>query len=606
MNVAMLALLTPPATAEFAAVIPGGIVALWACLVILFDVFHRSETSRDYLAYLSAIGMGVALVSIWTLWDNTLDGAVFHGMLYFDKFSLLASAICCVSGIIAVLLSPAYLRAHSMDRGEYYMLILFAVSGMIFMVQSADMLSFFIGLEVMSIPVYALAAFLRKDRRSAEAGMKYFILGAFSTGLLLYGIALVYGLTGTTNFEMVGTHLKTAFVASEGSAHIMIVFSWVLVLSGFAFKIAAAPFHIWTPDVYTGSPTPASGFMATGVKTAAFIAMIRVFAIAFGDGAFKGGFAGVGWLDALLLFAVFSMVLGNFVAITQNNVKRMLAYSSIAHAGYILVGVTAANSDPNFFLHNDAVLFYLATYSLGTLGAFGVLAYLGQKGQSAETYEDLSGMGIKYPILGLIMAICMFSSAGIPPTAGFLGKFYIFRSAVDVGSTTGEFSFIVVAIVGVLASVAGVYYYLRVLVHMYMKPASGSFESRPQSGATFALVICAIGTLYLGLFPGKAIDLSREAVVDFQGAPANVQKTLDAGQKLLDAKNTDAPAKAAPAPAKISAENIDIEAAKKNDVAKPAEVKPLRPNLRNIPNIRRVPKQNQGSTRPGHEGHNHP
>lgn len=533
----LLGLLTPPAALEYTALIPGIVISVIALLVILLDVFHRAETSRDYLGYVSAIGLGLGLAACWTLWDDTIAGPVFHGMLYLDKFALFFAALACIAGIGACLMSPAYLRLYNMDRGEYYMLVLFSVVGMIFMANTADLLTFFIALEVMSIPVYVLAAFLRTERSSAEAGIKYFILGAFSTGLLLFGIALIYGLTGTTNFEFIAKNLTTVLAdpAAAAAGGQMLVLGVLLVLSGLAFKIAAVPFHIWTPDVYTGSPTPAAGFMATGVKAAAFAALLRMFIVAFGAPELKGGFFGLGWVDMLVFLAGASMVLGNFAAIVQSNVKRMLAYSSIAHAGYILVGVVAANASASHFLYNDAVLFYLVTYTFGTLGAFGVLSYLGRDGQSAQTYDDLNGMGFKYPFLGLVMAICMFSSAGIPPTAGFLGKLYVFRAAVDVGQSTGEFAFIGLAILGVLSSVAGVYYYLRVLVSMYMRePSKEPLVSLDHSGAKFALIACALGVMYVGILPGRAVDLSREAIVDFQGAPAAVQPAIAKGRALLE------------------------------------------------------------------------
>ncbi len=537
---ALLMFLTPPSGPEYAAIIPGAIVAILSMLVILLDVFHRTETNRDYLAYFSVVGLGVTILSCWGLWDSTLSGPVFHGMLYLDKFSLFFAALCSACGIIAIMNSPAYLRIHNMDRGEYYMLILFAVCGMIFMAQAADLLSFFLALELMSMPVYVIAAFLRKDRKSAEAGMKYFILGAFSTALLLYGVALLYGATGTTNLEMIATNIETivanpaALQASGG----LILFGSLLVITGFVFKIAAVPFHIWTPDVYTGTPTPAVGFMSTAVKAAAFAAMLRVLLIAFYGGSLRGGLLGMGWLDVLVFVAGASMVLGNFAAIVQDNVKRMLAYSSIAHAGYILVGIVAANASPAHFLYNDAVLFYLVAYSFGTLGAFGVLSYLGRKDEGASTYDDLSGMGFKYPFLGLVMAVCMFSSAGIPPTAGFLGKLYVFSAAVDVGHATGDHSFIGLAVLGVLSSIAGVYYYLRVLVHMYMRPeAKRPLEALHHPGSKFVLVVTALLVLYIGILPGRAVDLAREAIVDFQGAPAAVEATIEKGKAALEASS---------------------------------------------------------------------
>lgn len=536
-NPLVLALLTPPTGVEYTAIIPAIIIAVTALAVILLDVFHRAETSRDYLGYVSALGMGLAIVSCWALWGDTLSAPAFHGMVYLDKFSLFFAALSCVTGIGACLMAPAYLRLHNMDRGEYYMLVLFSVAGMMFMASTADLLTFFIALELMSIPVYVLATFLRKERTSAEAGMKYFVLGAFSTGLLLYGIALIYGLTGTTNLEFIALNLASILadpVAAQ-AADQMLILGVLLVLSGFAFKIGAVPFHLWIPDVYTGSPTPAAGFMATGVKAAAFAALLRVFIGAFGAPELRGGFFGLGWIDLLVFLAAASMILGNFAAIVQSNVKRMLAYSSIAHAGYILVGVVAANASAHHFLYNDSVLFYLVAYTFGTLGAFGVLTYLGRDGRSAETYDDLNGMGFKYPVLGLVMALCMFSSAGIPPTAGFLGKLYVFRAAVDVGQSTGEFAFIGLAILGVLSSVAGVYYYLRVLVSMYMRPEGREpMEALEHGGARFALVACAVGVLYIGILPSSTVNLAREAVIDMQGAPAAVQPAIAKGKAALE------------------------------------------------------------------------
>ncbi len=530
-----LALLTPPTTAEYTALVPAAIAAITALLVILIDVFHKVDTSRGYLAYVSAVGLGVTILSCWMLWDDTLPRAAFHGMLYLDKFTLLFAVLGAASGILSMMTAPRYLKSHLMDRGEFYMLVLFSVCGMSIIAGAADMLTFFVGFEVMSIPVYCIAGFLRKDSRSAEAAMKYFILGAFSAALMLYGIALIYGVTGTTNLEFIGQHLAHLLSnpATAGASIGMVVLAVLLILSGLAFKVASVPFHLWTPDVYTGSPTPGVGFMATAVKAGAFAAMVRVFMIAFHTPVLRGGFFGYGWVDVFVFIAGASMVLGNLVAITQNNVKRMLAYSSIAHAGYILVGFIAAGSSPEYFLHNDTVIFYLFTYTFSTVGAFGVLSWFGRRGEAAETYEDLGGLGFKYPLMGLFMGIFMFSSAGIPPTGGFVGKLYVFRAAVDVGTKSHEFAFIGLAILGVLSSVAGVYYYLRVLVYMYMRPATRELRPLPSNGAKYALAACAILTLYLGIMPGRVLGWSREAIVDFKGAPASVQRVIDAGKAEL-------------------------------------------------------------------------
>ena len=543
----LLLLLRPPQWAEYGALLPGAIACGTALVLILLNVFHKgTETSRDYFAYVSAIGLGLAIISCWVLWDDTVTRPVFHGMLYFDKFTLFFTGLFCAAGILAMLMSPDYLRNHGMDRPEYYLLILSSITGMAYLAGAADLLSFFVAFEVMSIPVYCVAGFLRRDSRSAEAAMKYFILGAFSSALMLYGIALLYGVTGTTNIEFIGGHLIGIFTAPQStSASGMIVFGVLLVLSGFAFKIASVPFHLWTPDVYTGSPTPAVGFMATAVKASAFAPMIRIFNVSFGHMgqyagdagtqliSLRGGFYGMGWIDVLVYIALFSMVLGNLVAIAQDNVKRMLAYSTIAHAGYILVGFVAAGAEPRYFLHNDAVIFYLVTYTFATVGAFGVLAYLDGRNRSTETYDDLSGLGFEYPTIGVLMGVFMFSSAGIPPTAGFVGKLYVFRSAVQVGIGTDETMFIVLAVVAVLTSLAGVFYYLRVLVHMYMKPKERELGDVGHPASKFALVISGVLTLYLGILPAKGLDLSRQAIVGFAGAPDSIQKVIDEGKEEL-------------------------------------------------------------------------
>lgn len=549
----LLGLLTPPAGAEYMALVPGAIVAMLALIVILVDTFHRPGTRRDYLAYVSAVGLGIALMSCYVLWDNTLPTATFHGMLYLDKFSLFFAGIACLSGMLSLLQVPAFLQFHRMDRGEFYMLVLFSVVGAIFMANAADLLTLFIALEVMSIPVYCLAGFMRRESRSAEAAMKYFILGAFSAAIMLYGMALIYGATGTTNLEFIGKNLGILATSPDAvsAAGPMIVLGVILVVAGFAFKVAAAPFHLWTPDVYTGSPAPGVGFMATAVKAGAFAAMLRVCFIAFDQPFLRGGFYGLGWVDLLFFFSAASMIVGNAVAITQTNVKRMLAYSSIAHAGYILLGITAAGSMPELFLYNDTVLFYMLTYTFGTVGAFGVLSYLGRQGQTVETYDDLAGLGIKYPLAGVVMGVFMFSSAGVPPTAGFVAKLYVFRAAVDAGTITGDFSFIGLAILGVLTSVAGAYYYLKVLVQMYMRPVEKDrFVVSPALGVKISIVVCALASLIFGVMPGLGIQLSREAVVDFQGTSSRIKATQLRGKeelKKIEAEARKDAADAAPA-----------------------------------------------------------
>jgi len=532
-----IGLFSPPEWVEWWSILPGSVAAFTALVLILLDVFHRGdETPRDYQAYVGAIGLGIMLVTCWFAWEETVSTPVFHGTMYVDQFMLFFSGLFAAAGIVALLMSPAYLRSRGMERPEYYILILTSVSGMSFLAGAADFLTFFVAFEVMSIPVYCIAGFLRRESRGAESALKYFILGAFSSAVMLYGIALLYGATGTTNFEIVGQQLTQLMAngpaATEAST--LIVIGLLLVLSGFAFKIASVPFHLWTPDVYTGSPTPAVGFMATAVKASAFAPLIRVFTVAFNEPVLRGGFFGYGWVDVFVFIAAASMILGNLVAITQDNVKRMLAYSTIAHAGYLLVGFVAAGARPEFFIWNEAVLFYLVAYTFGTLGAFGVLAYFNRKGRAVETYDDLNGTALENPSIGLMMGVFMFSSAGIPPTAGFVAKLYVFRSAVQAEAMTGEMTFIGLAVLGVLSSVAGIYYYLRVLVHMYMKEPRGDVEPTNHSATKFALAVCAVLSLYLGILPGTATDLSGDAIRDFAGAPDAVQQSIEDDAVAMD------------------------------------------------------------------------
>ena len=517
-------MLTPPSSVEFFALIPGGIAAFAAILVMFLEVFHRGKGRREYQAYVGSVVLGLGLLLMWALWDNTISEPLFHGMLYFDQFTLLMSGLIYASGIAALLMSPDYLVRHSMDRSEYYMLLLFSVSGGAVVIGSADLITFFLGFEVLSIPVYVLAGFLRQDEKSAEACMKYFILGAFSAALMLYGIALIYGVTGTTNLEFIGQHLGQMLEGTSQAPSSLVVVGVLLVLSGLAFKVSSVPFHLWTPDVYTGSPTPAVGFMASAVKAAAFAALLRIFFLAFDAPLLRGGFFGYGWVDVLFFISAASMILGNLVAITQTNVKRMLAYSSIAHAGYILLGVTAAAAKPEFFAFNSSVVFYLFAYSFGIIGAFGIIAWFSKKGRDVQTYSDLNGLGTKYPLLGFCMGVFMFSSAGVPPTGGFFGKLYLFRAAVSAGAETGEMAFIGLSVIGVLTSVAGIYYYLRVLVHMYMREGGRSDVTPIQNAAgTTTIVACAAIVLYLGVFPRTFVDASEASVEQFSERTTVVQ-----------------------------------------------------------------------------------
>jgi NADH-quinone oxidoreductase subunit N len=509
---------------ELRLVAPMIIVATTAIAVLLLQVFHRSQASRKYLAWISSLGLAVAGIDSVYLLGRGADHVVFSGMLHIDGFSLVINLLIVIAGILSCLASPAYLASHRLDRGEYYGLILFSIVGMMTMGASGDLFTVFMGVEMMSIPIYCLAAFFRHSARSAESGMKYFILGSFSSAFLLYGIALIYGLTGTTNLEAIRGAMRTGAFFVEGDPVATLAtlpaLALVLILVAFAFKIAAVPFHMWTPDVYEGAPTAAVSFMSTAVKTAGFAALVRVFVVGFFDAPAR--VSDTGWLIVFFWLAVLSMALGNVVAIVQTNVKRMLAYSSIAHAGYLLVGFTAASHSAESFLNMESVLFYLLSYTFATVGAFAVLAYFGKRGEECTTYDDLAGIGTRYPGASLAMAIFMFSSAGIPPTAGFIAKFYVFRAAIMTGST----EFLVLAVVGVLLSLAGVYYYLKLVVSMYMKPARREVVAIGGVEIKMALVVCAVATLYLGIFPAVGLDLARTGVQGIHGAPPAIQSAV--------------------------------------------------------------------------------
>ena len=545
---------------DLASVVPFSILVGVGIVVLFLEVFQRRASSRDYLAYVSAVGFGVAGLAAYVLAGSN-GYSTFSGMNYLDGYTQVLTVLYCVAGAFTALIAPGYLAVRGIDRGEFYALLLFATSGMVMMTSAADLVVFFIGLEIMSVAVYALTAYWRGSRASAESGIKYFFLGAFATGLMLYGIALIYGATGTTNLVEIGQMLgNTVDAAGEVQAFMtrtaqdaivtsivepidnfatpalnsvpygggwtakvpLAFMGMLLILVAFAVKVAAAPFHMWAPDAYTGAPTPLVGFLAAAVKAAGFAALVRALIIAFFDGEMRMGY--FGWVQTVVILSLLSMVVGNLVAIVQKNVKRMLAYSSVAHTGYLLVAIAAMGYAGQSGMAAP-IVFYLFAYTFGTVGAFGVLSYLGSKGESVETYEDLNGIGKKYPWLGLSMIVFMLSSAGIPPAAGFMGKLMLFRTAVEAGTlgqhtgTSGWELLIALVVVGIIVSVAGVYYYLRVLVHMYMKEPTKEVEEIPNSGAKFAIIACAAFSILFGVLPGNLVDWSNRAIDTMSDRP---------------------------------------------------------------------------------------
>ncbi|MBM3287375.1 MAG: NADH-quinone oxidoreductase subunit N [Candidatus Eisenbacteria bacterium] len=400
-----------------------------------------------------------------------------------DRFSLFLAALVCLSAACCVLLSEPYLERMGRRRGEYHALILFSAAGMVLFSSTTDLIALFIGLELLSIPVYILSGYLRGDLRSAEAAMKYFLLGAFSSAVFLLGLAFVYGASGTTD-------LRAAMLAGA-STPALLKAGFVLLLTGFLFKIGAVPFHMWIPDVYEGAPTTVTAFMATAVKTAAIGALLRVLALRGGS---PGGIdvAGMLWWIAVL-----TMTVGNLAALTQSSMKRMLAYSSIAHAGYLLVGATvfAGSGDPRAL---NGILYYLLAYTFMTIGAFAVVIAMGEKGRERLEMDDYGGLGWRHPALGIAMSVFMISLSGIPPTAGFLGKYAVFKNAVENGQTP-------LVVIAVLNSAASVYYYLKVMVMLYMRPETAR-AAIPRSLLAGAVVaVCVFIVLWAGLAPDSLL-----------------------------------------------------------------------------------------------------
>ena len=464
--------------------LPAAQALLTALVVMLLDVFAE-EQEKGLLAWISLLGLALCGGETLLLWGSQ-EGA-FGDTLLLDNFALFFAQIFLAAAALTILSSIHYVRQTKIREGEFYALILFATVGMILMAAANDLIVFFLGLETMSIAVYVLTGIWRASSRASEAAMKYFLMGAFATGFLLYGIALIYGATGATNLNEISAYL----IEPPTDWPLYLVGGALLLLVGFAFKVGAVPFHFWVPDVYEGAPTPVTGFMSVAVKAAAFAGWARI--VLHKLSPLDSDWAGPVWA-----LAIATMTAGNLLAIAQSSVKRMLAYSSIAHAGYLLIAFVAGEEWGGLPL-----LFYLLAYSFMTLGAFAVITSLTDKEHARESYSDFAGLGFKRPFLGMAMSLFMLSLAGFPPLAGFAGKFYIFRSAVLSGHVN-------LAIIGVLNSLLSVIYYLRVIAAMYMEEGGAegkTFGQSPYLYITIALAV--VGTLYLGIAPARALEWSR-------------------------------------------------------------------------------------------------
>ncbi len=473
---------------DYEAIYPSLVLTCFGMALLIINVFSpRGKTA--HVAWISIIGLVVSGAVSLGMWND--PKVAFTGSLVLDNFAHFFNITFLIAAGLTILMSDDYLKREGYPIGEYYPLLLFTTAGAMWMASGTDLMTIFLGLEVLSISLYVLAGLFRGQLRSNEAGLKYFLLGAFSTGFLLYGIALLYGVAGTTNIGDIGSYLRNhpAFLANP-----MTIAGMLLLAVGFLFKIAAAPFHMWTPDVYQGAPTPITAFMSAGPKAAAFAAFLRIFTLSLYG--LKDE-----WTSLLWVLAVITMIVGNVLAIYQQDLKRMLAYSSIAHAGYALVGMVAANA-----VGMSGILFYMLAYTFMNLGAFAVLVLAGKKGEDNLTLEGFSGFGYKRPFLGVAMTIFLFSLMGLPPTAGFAGKFYIFAGAVKEG-------YVWLAILGVLNSAVSLYYYLRVMVYMYFREPNEDYGwVTMQAGAVISIILAIAGILYLGILPGGVMALAKLAV----------------------------------------------------------------------------------------------
>ncbi|MFB0566944.1 MAG: NADH-quinone oxidoreductase subunit N [Candidatus Aminicenantaceae bacterium] len=467
------------------ALIPLLVIVFAALLTLLLEVFLKKE-NKNYLAFISLILLIVCMFTYFRFWNKGYS--YFDGALTLDKLSLFFSFIFTIAIAFIILLTMKYISLQDVNHGEIYSLLLLALSGMMIMVSSSDLLVIFLGLEVLSVSSYVLAGLKRKDKKSSEAAVKYFLLGSFASAFLVYGLALLYGVSQSTNISEIIGYFK-----SETELGLMALVGLGLVVIGFGFKIAVVPFHMWTPDVYEGAPTPVTAFFSVGPKAVGFAVLLRIF-YPYWKVAVES--EAIFWI--LWVISVLTMLVGNLIALRQTNLKRILAYSSIAHAGYIMVAILAKD--------NSSLLFYLTAYFFMNIGAFAAVIAISEKGTEYLELEDYAGIGFKYPWIGAIFSVFLLSLAGFPPTAGFLAKFYVFSAAVREG-------LVPLVIIGVLASLISVFYYLRIIVYMYMREPAREIQIYSENPALFlVLFLCLYGVLQLGIFPGNILLIIKEAV----------------------------------------------------------------------------------------------
>ncbi|HEX8252403.1 MAG TPA: NADH-quinone oxidoreductase subunit N [Thermoanaerobaculia bacterium] len=466
------------------AILPEIILAVGGMFLILFDVFVPRAK-----ALLAPLALIIFIVCAWTenLW--TAGGIFFGGTYEISGITMIFDLTFLLAGMMATLFAREYLERERMDDGSFYALLMWGTVGMMMMAKGLDLLLVVLGLEILSICIFVLVGFHRRIAVSNEASLKYFLMGAFATGFILYGTALFYGATASTNFTTMGRW----FAANEATPLLTVAF--VLLMAGFGFKLALAPFHPWAPDVYQGAPTPVAAWLSVAPKAATLIALIRLF------DAMAPVLPKVAWMNMVAVLAVLSMVVGNAVAIVQRDLKRMLAYSGIAHVGYMMIAMLTVRDDSV-----AAVAVYTITYALMNIGAFGVVSLLMKNENDPHTLDDIAGLGFRRKFYGFALAICMFSLSGLPPTAGFISKFYIFKTAIESGHTT-------VALIGILASIISVYYYLRVVYYLYMKEPAEGYAIGTQGGvfALGALTIAVVGIIAIGVYPSPLFQAAGNA-----------------------------------------------------------------------------------------------
>ena len=492
--------------ADFAAIAPQVAVIVSALLVLLLDAFFP-RLGRAWLANFTLIGLAIAALAVWENWPTLDAQPALQGMVAPDRFSAFFNVVFLVGGAISVLLSVQYANEERIAQGEYYALMLFCISGMMVLASSINLITIFLGIEILSIALYVLAGYERERRGPQEAALKYFFLGAFASAFLLYGIALTYGATRSLDIGQIVAMLPTL---PNPRANFLLLSGVAMMLVGFAFKIAAVPFHVWAPDVYEGAPTPITAFMSVGAKAAGFAAMARVLIGAF-QTPFPGYDQGLAWIISSVLASVaaLTMLLGNVVAVVQPNIKRMLAYSSIAHAGYMLLGIVATLRAPSS-QGVAAVIFYALAYTFTNLGAFSVILAFRRRGEEVLEIRDLAGLGNRYPALGMLMTLFMLSLAGFPLTAGFVAKFYIFMAFLHPDMS----HLLWLAILGVMTSVVSFFYYLGVVRSMFMDPAHEGDDqpvARRDAYLDLALAVTAVGVIVLGILPAGVLDAATQA-----------------------------------------------------------------------------------------------